>query len=171
MPGGKPVQNQNHVACRCLTIEQIEKSIAVKLNEEFEERFNKLKDNVVTLMAEKLSTLGEENSTLKGTLANEVVDLRNWQNDINQKMEDLQSDKKQTTVIHELVNTFNGKLTEIEENSKQSVQQVHEDVQSINENICEMLNELPQVTMSSLETRFSNIEEKLLKQLCLLTLV
>ncbi len=53
------------------------------------------------------------------------------------------------------------KLTEIEENSNQSIQQVHEDVQSINENICEMLNEVPQVTLSSLETRFCNIEEKL----------
>ncbi len=152
---------QNQAACRCLKIEQIEKIIAVRLNDQFEKRFDKLKDNVVTLMAEKLSTIGDENSILKSTLANEVADLRNWQNDINKKMEDLQSDKKQITVIHELVNTFNGKLTEIEENSKQSVQHVHEDVQSINENICEMLNEVPQVTLSSLETRFSNIEEKL----------
>ncbi len=45
--------------------------------------------------------------------------------------------------------------------SQKSIQEVCEDVQSIRENICEMLSDVPKVTMSSLETRFSNIEEKL----------
>ncbi len=153
-----------HAGCKCLSTEEIEETIAVKMNEQFEERFNKLKDSVVTLMAEKLSSLSEDNCTLKCTLANEVVDLRNWQKDINKKMEEVthsESDKNKMTVMQELVNTFNGKLTQIEDKSKQSIQEVHEDIQSIRDNICEMLNEVPQVTMSSLETRFCQIEEKL----------
>ncbi len=74
---------------------------------------------------------------------------------------EIESEKKQRNVIHELVKTFNRQLTEIEENSKQSIQHVEENVRSMNENICEMLNEVPQLTMSSLETRFCSIEEKL----------
>ncbi len=72
-----------------------------------------------------------------------------------------ESERKEITVMHSLVNKFNSNLTEIEQNSKQSIQEVQEDVQSIRENICEMLNEVPQITMSSLETRFCNIEERL----------
>ncbi len=60
------------------------KNLKKKMTEKFEERFSRLKDNVVTLMAEKLSVLIEENNTLKSTLENEVKDLlevtltRNW---------------------------------------------------------------------------------------------
>ncbi len=64
-------------------------------------------------------------------------------------------------MIHDLVKKFNDNLAEIETNSKQSIEEVQGDVHSIRENICEMLNEVPQLTMSSLETRFSNIEERL----------
>ncbi len=164
-------------AAYILSIEEIEK----RISEQFEERFNRLKDNVVTLIAEKLSVLIEENNTLKSTLEEEVRDLREWQSDINTKVEEItvnqnvsniarqlreieterESEKKQISVMHDLVKTFNSNLTEIEQNSKQSIQDMQEDVQSIRENICEMLTEVPQVTMSSLETRFCNIEEML----------
>ncbi len=157
-------QNNKDAACECLSIEQIGHIVGEIMSEKFEVRFSKLKDSVVTLMAEKLSILNEENCTLRNTLKNEVDELRGWQNDINKKIEgfsDLEINKKQIAVVHDLVNTFNGRLTEIEENSKQATQEVCEDVQSIRENICEMLTEIPQITLSSLETRFSNIEEKL----------
>ena len=165
-------------AAYVLYIEEFEK----RMSEQFEERFNRLKDSVVTLIAEKLSVLIEENNTLKSTLKDEIGDLREWQSDINTKVEEIttanqnvsnlahqlkeieakrESEKKQITVIHNLVKSFNGNLAEIEQNSKQSIQEVQEDVQSVRENICEMLTEVPQVTMSSLETRFSNIEEML----------
>ncbi len=165
-------------AAQVLSIEDIEK----RLSEQFEERFNRLKDTVVTLIAEKLSVLIEENNTLKSTLKDEIGDLHEWQSDINMKVDEIttenqnaskivhqlkeienerESEKKRITVIHDLVKTFNGNLAEIEQNSKQSFQEVQEDVQSVKENICEMLTEVPQVTMSSLETRFCNIEQML----------
>ena len=161
-------KNGSSAERECFSLEQIEKTLDKKLNERFAERFNSLKDNLITLVAEKQSSLIEENHSLQRTLTDEVEDLHGWQNDINQEMDHLrkieigiESEKKQRTVIHELVKTFNKRLTEIEENSKQSIQGVEDDVQSIKENVCEMLKEVPQVTMSSLETRFNNIEEKL----------
>ncbi len=154
--------------CQCLSLEQIEKTIKVKMSEQFHERFNNLKDSVITLIAEKMSVLIEENHNLKRSLKYEVEDLRNWQIDINNEIAHMkvieserESEKKQRTVIHELVKTFNSKLTAIEEDSKESIQGLQEYVQSINENVCEMLKEVPQVAVSSLEDRFSTIEEKL----------
>ncbi len=159
--GGKESKNE----WECTSIEMIEKTLVEKLNKQFEERFNQLKDNLVTLIAAKLSVLIEKNHTLTSALDNEVEALQQQQNDINQRMEEISgestSQKKETTVIHGLVKTFNSKLTEVEENSKQSILEVQEGIQSIRENICEMLQEVPQVTMSSLETRFSNIEARL----------
>ena len=72
-----------------------------------------------------------------------------------------ESEKKEMSVLHRLLTTFNGKLFEVEENSNVAIQEIQEDLQSIRENVCDMLKEVPQVTMSSLETRFSNIEGKL----------
>ncbi len=111
------------------------------MSKQFEERFDKLKDNVVKLIAEKLAVLIEENNTLKSTLEEEVEDLREWQRDINKKMGEIrdnqnvsnmahqlknieterESEKNQLTVIHGLVKTFNSNLAEIEQNSKQSI--------------------------------------------------
>ena len=117
-----------------LSIEDIEK----RMFQQFEERFNRLKDNVVSLIAEKLSVLMEENNTLKSTLKDEVGDLQEWQSDINMKVKEItaanqnvsnfvnqlnvieterESEKKRITVIHDLVKTFNGNLAEIEQNS------------------------------------------------------
>ena len=159
--GGEEMKSE----CDCISIEVIEKKLVEKLNKQFEERFNQLKDNLVTLIAAKLSVLIEKNHNLTNALDNEVEALQQEQNNINQQVEEISSEntskKKEITVIHGLVKTFNTKLTEIEENSKQSIQVVQEDVQSIREHICEMLEEVPQVTMSSLETRFNNIEERL----------
>ena len=156
-------------AAYVLSMEEFEK----RMSEQFEEKFNRLKDNVVTLLAEKLSALIEENNILKTTLKDEIGDLREWQIDVNMKVEEItkenknvsnivhqlneieterESEKKRISVIHDLVKTFNSNLAEIEQNSKQSIHEVQEDVQSIRENICEMLTEVPQVTMSSLET-------------------
>ncbi len=156
-------------AAYVLSMEEFEK----RMSEQFEEKFNRLKDNVVTLLAEKLSALIEENNILKTTLKDEIGDSREWQIDVNMKVEEItkenknvsnivhqlneieterESEKKRISVIHDLVKTFNSNLAEIEQNSKQSIHEVQEDVQSIRENICEMLTEVPQVTMSSLET-------------------
>ncbi len=149
----------------CMPIEVIEKTLVEKLNKQFEERFNQLKENLVTLIAQKLSVLIEKNHNLTSTLDNEVEALQQQQNDINQRVEEISrestSQKKETSVIHGLVKTFNSKLTEVEEKSKQSIQEAQDDIQSIRENICEMVQEVPQITMSSLETRFSNIEARL----------
>ncbi len=165
MPLTKEQGGEENNECEYHSIELIESSLVVKMNKHFEERFKQLKDNLVTLIAEKLSVLIEKNHTLTTTLENELEDLQQQQNDINQRLENVsyerESEKKEITVMHGLVKTFNSKLTEIQENSKQSIQEVQEDVQSIRENICEMLEEVPQVTMSSLETRFNNIEERL----------
>ncbi len=76
-------------------------------------------------------------------------------------------EKKETFVVHSLVEKSNSKLTEIWNWRKlQAVNpgsfwrcSVHK---HINENICEMLEEVLQVTISSLETRFNNIEERLI---------
>ncbi len=109
-------QVNNHAACECLSIEQIRNSVVEIMTEQFEDRFSKLKDTVVALMAEKLSILSEENCTLKNTLTNDVEELHDWQNDINKKIEgftQLEFDKKQIAVMHDLMNTFNGKLTEV----------------------------------------------------------
>ncbi len=131
-----------------LSIEEIEQ----RLSAQFEEKFSKLKDIVVTLIAEKLSVLLEENSTLKSTLKDDVEDLREWQRDLSKKVEEIivsniapqlkeiennrESMKKRVAVIHDLVKKFNNNLAEIEQSSKQSIEGVQEDVQSIRENIC-----------------------------------
>ncbi len=158
-------EEKNNTECEYHSIELIERSLVVKMNKHFDERVKQLKDNLVTLIAEKLSVLIEKNHTLTSTLENEVKDLQQEQNAINQRLDKIscqrESAKKEITVMHGLVKTFNSKLTEIEENSQQSIKEVEEDVQSIRENICEMLEEVPQVTMSSLETRFNNIEARL----------
>ncbi len=138
-----------------------------------------------------MSVLIEENNTLKSTLKDEVGELREWQSDINRKLEEIEvnqnvsnisnqlkviesereSEKKRINVIHNLVKEFSSNLVETEQNFKQSIQEVQEDVQSIRENICEMLTEVPQVTMSSLETRFCNIDLTPMQRLHLRKLV
>ncbi len=48
-----------------------------------------------------------------------------------------------------------------EENTSETIREVQEDSQSIKENIWEMLQEVPKVALSSLESRFSNIEDRI----------
>ncbi len=90
-PKNKPVgqTRKKQPECECPSTEQIERTIVEKMNEHFEEKFDKLKNNLITLMAEKLATLIEENNSLKSTLEDEVEDLREWQKDINKKVQDI----------------------------------------------------------------------------------
>ncbi len=155
-------------ACGCVSIEQIEKTVVEKMSMEFEERFKGLKDNVVSLMAEKLSVLIEENNNLKNTLANEVEDLRKWQVNINEQVEVIESeretDKKRITVIHELAKTFNMNLTKIEENYKQPTQdpQAFESERVEDNKEFELLQQL----VGTLQTRINQLEERQLVSNC-----
>ncbi len=88
---------KKQLECECLSIEQIEQTVVEQINVHFEERFNKLKDSLITLMAEKLSTLVEENYTLKSTLEEEVGELREWQKDITEKVEEMSLNQTKPT--------------------------------------------------------------------------
>ncbi len=117
---------KSNTVCGCLSIEQIEKIVVEKMSAQFEERFNRLKDNVVSLMAEKLSVLIEENNILKDTVTTDLENLHEWQKYIDKKVQEIDTEtetvKKRVTVIHKLVETFNSNLIKIEEKSKQSTQ-------------------------------------------------
>ncbi len=63
------------------------------------------------------------------------------------------------SVMHELINTFNKKLALIKESSEKAFLNVNKEVMSIKDNVNTMLREVPQVT--SIETRFASIEERL----------
>ncbi len=80
-------------------------------------------------------------------------------NSFEQRLQTIESEsehkKKEVTVMHDLVQTFNQKLTEIETSSQESIHDVGKEVQSIKDNVNQMLSEIPQV--NSIETRFASI--------------
>ncbi len=96
-------------------------------------------------MASKMSTLVEENNVLRL----EIQQLREKQ----------EAEKKELSIVHQLVNAFNSKQSEIEENHDEAIQEMKNKVQSINDNVLTMLEEVPQT--SSIEDRFSSIEESI----------
>ncbi len=133
-----------------------------RMDELFADQFEHLKDQVVSLMASKLSGLLEENKNLR----NEIEQLRessfqtSENQEINQSMkEEQESVKKELSVIHNLSDSFNQKLATIEERSQKAFQGVSDEIMSIKDNVNTMLREVPQVT--SIETRFASIEERI----------
>ncbi len=64
--------SHHQVHCHCATAEDVDKIILERLSEVFAAKFEHLKDQVVTLMASKLSSLLEENKNLR----NEIEQLR-----------------------------------------------------------------------------------------------
>ncbi len=126
----------------------LDQIIQQKMSEMFTEQFESLKDNVVTVMASKISGLIEENNN-NNYLRLEIQQLRDTR----------ETDKKELTVVHQLVKTFNTKLSDVDKKHDNSIQEVHSKVQLINDNVSTMLEEVPQVT--SIEDRFSTIEETL----------
>ncbi len=129
--------------CSCMTTEQVDQMIQNRMSEMFQEQFENLKDELVSVMASKMSTLIEENNVLRL--------------EIHQLREKQEADKKELSVVHQLVNAFNSKQSDIEEKLDEAVQEINGEVQSINDNVSTMLNEVPQIT--SIEDRFSSIEE------------
>ena len=163
LPKNEEQSKKNGCEYPSIGIEQLQNMIVEKMNEEFQQRFEQLKDSLLTLMAGKLSTLIEENNTLRSTLQEEVEDLQVRQNGIEQRLQTIESkcqcEKKEMTVMHDLTKTFNRKLTEIETSSENAIQDVNKEVQSIKDNVNKMISEVPQVT--SIETRFAAIEERM----------
>ncbi len=107
---------------------------------------------------------------MRCTLQEEVEDLREWQNGIDKRFEqriqtmesETQHEKKEVSVIHDLVKTFNQELIKIETSSQKHEKAIHDvnkEVESIKDNVNQMLSEVPQVT--SIESRFASIEEKM----------
>ncbi len=124
--------------CSCMTTEQVDQLIQNKMSEMFQEQFENLKDKLVSVMASKMSTLIEENNVLRL----EIQQLREKQ----------EADKKELSVVHQLVNAFNSKQSDIEEKLDEAVQEINGEVQSINDNVSTMLEEVPQIT--SIQERF-----------------
>ncbi len=125
------------------TNEEVDHIIKRKMSEMFADQFEKLKDNVVTVMASKISGLIEENNSLRL----EIKQLRDAR----------ETEKKEISVIHQLVKTFNAKLSATEDKHVDAVKEINNKIQSINDNVLTMLEGVPQVT--STEDRFSSIEE------------
>ncbi len=135
----------NVTKCTCITTEVLDQIIKQKMSEMFKERFETLKDNMVTVMASKISGLIEENNNLRLEIQ-QIKDTR-------------ETEKRELSVVHQLVKTFNTKLSEVDKKQENVIQEVNNKVQSINDNVLTMLDEIPQVT--SIEDRFSTIEETL----------
>ena len=64
-PACKPVKDQSSKNCPCITTEDVNELIQQRMDEVFSEQFEKLKDKLVTVMANKISCLVEENNSLK----------------------------------------------------------------------------------------------------------
>ncbi len=123
--------------------EQVDQIIHHRMSEVFQEQFDNLKDKLVTVMASKMSPLIAENNALRL----EIQQLREKQEAV----------EKELSVMHQLVNAFNSKQSDIEEKLDDAIQEINCKVQSINDNVSTMLEEVPQIT--SIEDRFSSIEQ------------
>ncbi len=126
--------------------EEINQLVQGKMYELFDEQFEILKDKVLTVVASKLSSLLEDNNNLRL----EIQQLR--ESSAQQQVE-----KKEISVVHQLVTTFNTKLSDVEDKQTDAIQEINSEVQSVKDNVKTMLEEIPQVT--SIEDRFSSIEE------------
>ncbi len=92
---GRPSKKNQDNDCELLSVEEIKTIVEEQMREEFEQKFSQLKDSLINLMAEKLSSLIEENHTLRTTLDKEIGDLLEWQKEINVEMQEITS--KQTS--------------------------------------------------------------------------
>ncbi len=81
-------------------LQTIDLMIQQKMAEMFTEQFENLKDQVVTVMANKMSSLIEDNNNLRI--------------EIKQLRETSETEKKELTVVHQLVTTFNTKLSDVQ---------------------------------------------------------
>ena len=132
--------------CACIKTEQINQFVQGKMYELFDEQFEILKERVLTVVASKISSIVEDNNNLRL----EIQQLRESgaQSEVG---------KKELSVVHQLVTTFNNKLSDVEDNQTDAIQEINNEVQSVKHNVKTMLEEIPQVT--SIENRFSSIEE------------
>ncbi len=134
----------------CIKSEEINQLVQGKMYELFDEQFEILRDRVLTVVASKISSLLEDNNNLRL----EIQQLR----ESSAKGE---VEKKELSVVHQLVTTFNTKLSDVEDKQMDAIQEMNSEVQSVKNNVKTMLDEIPQVT--SIEDRFSSIEETMSK--------
>ncbi len=132
--------------CTCIKPEQIDQLLQEKMHEMFDKQFEILKDRVLTVVASKISSLVEDNSNLRL----EIQQLR--ESCVQREVE-----KKELSVVHQLVTTFNTKLSGVEVKQAEVIQEINDEVMSIRNDVTTMLEEIPQVT--SIEDRFLSIEE------------
>ena len=115
-----------------VTTETIDQIIQQKMMEMFTEQFESLKDKVVTVIANKISSFIEENNNLRIEIQ-QLTDAR-------------ETEKKEVSVVHHLVTTFNTKLSEVKKQHGNAIQEMQRKVQSIS-------------TMLENEGRFSSMDE------------
>ncbi len=93
-----------------LTTETVDQIIQLKMTEMFTEQFESLKGKVVTVMANKISSLMEENSNLRI--------------EIQQLRETRETEKKELSVVHQLIKTFNAKLTDVQKEQDKAIHEI-----------------------------------------------
>ncbi len=139
--------------------ETIDQIIQQKMTEIFTEQFESLKDKVVAVIANKISSFIEENNNLR----TEVQQLR----------EARETEKKELSVVHHLVTALNTKLSEVQKQHDNAIQEMQNKVKKFEEKlesnstdvgttksmVGDMLSSIPQVT--SIEERFSGIEGRM----------
>ena len=131
--------------CVCTKAEEINQLVQGKMYELFDEQFEILKERVLTVVVSKISSIVEDNNNLRL----EIQQLR-------ESSAQREVEKKELSVVHQLVKTFNNKLSDVEDNQTDAIQKINNEVQSVKDNVKTMLEEIPQVT--SIEDRFSSIE-------------
>ncbi len=147
MPGENVQEKvQQPTNCACIKTEDINQLLQGKMYELFDEQFEILKDKMMTVVASKISSLIEDNNNLRL----EIQQLRD-----SSAHGDTQ--KKELSVVHQLLTTFNSKLSDVEDKQTDAIKEINCEVQSVKDNVKTMLEEIPQVT--SIENRFSSIEE------------
>ena len=87
------------------------------MTEMFTAQFESLKDKVVTVIANKISSLLEENNNLRI----EIQQLRDTG----------ETEKRELSVVHQLVTTFNAKLTDVQKEHDKAIQEMTNKVQAI----------------------------------------
>ncbi len=100
-----------------MSTETIDQIIQQKMTEMFTAQFESLKDKVVTVIANKISSLLEENKTLR--------------TEIQQLRETRESEKKELSIVHQLVTTFNTKLGDVQKEQDNAIQEMTNKVQLI----------------------------------------
>ncbi len=144
-----------------LTTETVGQIIQQKMTMMFTEQLESLKDKMVTVMASKISSLTEENNNLRI----EIQQLRDAR----------ESEKRELAVVHQLVTTFNTKLSDCQKEHEKAIQEIsvstQEELKSISETVTVMLNEVPQcdaitnkfteleVSVREVQSKYDNFEE------------